>query len=248
MYPRLMIIHSHKCGKPNTEPTYRLFVLPVLMKTTASRLVSVASTVLVAIAFLPGVGVAQDGSAPPSETISWAWGSQRAIIEVVEFTDFGCPYCASFHTDSYGALFTDYVETGKVRWVFVPFASGRFRGSLEATLFAACGAEQGKDIASLQRLIFERQSEWVLGSAAATFAAYADELGLIPAEYHACVSLERMGDRIRENGRRAVEAGVRGTPTLLIDGFPVMGALPIDFYRQLLDRWIERVSAGGGSR
>jgi hypothetical protein len=243
-----MIIHSHKCGKPNKEPNRRLFVLPVLMKTTANRLVSAASRVLFAMAFLPGVGAAQDSSAPPSETISWAWGSQRAIIEVVEFTDFGCPYCASFHTDSYGALFADYVETGKVRWVFVPFASGRFRGALEATLFAACGVEQGKDIASLRRLIFERQSEWLVGNAVATFAAYADEVGLIPAEYRACISSERTGDRIRENGRRALDAGVRGTPTLLVDGFPVMGALPIDFYRQLLDRTIERVSAGGGSR
>lgn len=200
---------------------------------------------------VPGTVVAQsDASAlrpADSATIepaSWAWGSERAIIEVVEFTDFGCTYCARFDSESFGTLFTEYVELGKARWVFVPFASGRFPGASEATAFAICASEQGRDISSLRGMLFDRQAEWSSANTGATLRAYATELGLDARAYMECASSEQTTARIRENGRRATAAGVRGTPSIFVDGFPVMGALPTDFYRKLFDRTINRVQRG----
>lgn len=178
------------------------------------------------------------------DPLVWAWGSQRAIIEVIEFTDFGCGFCAQFHRESYGTLFTEYVETGKVRWVFVPFESGRFPGSLEATVFAACAAEQGRQMPYLRRLLFERQRQWMNGEAAAVLTGYAEEMGLDASDYAACTASSAVRDRVRENERRAREAAVRGTPTLLVDGFPLMGALPLDFYRAMFDRTIAGTQRG----
>jgi len=184
------------------------------------------------------------GADTTDQAVSWAWGSDRAIIEIVEFTDFACTFCAKFHQDSYAELFSDYVATGKARWVFVPFASGRFRGSEDALAFAICSAEQGRDPASLRSLLFERREAWSRSDASKTLKGYADELGLDGERYTACSQSEDTAKRIRENGRRAREAGVRGTPQLFIEGFPVMGALPTAVYRRLFDQAIERVQRG----
>ena len=178
------------------------------------------------------------GIQPGAEPISWAWGSERAIIEVVEFTDFACTFCAQFHTESYESLFAEYVATGKVRWVFVPFASGRFRGSEEALAFVVCAAEQGKDVASLRRMVFDRQGAWSGPNGSGAFKRFAEELNLAPETYDQCARSDETAGRIRENGRRAMEAGVRGTPQLFVDGFPLMGALPTEVYRRLFDEAI----------
>lgn len=175
------------------------------------------------------------------EPQSWTWGSARAPIEIIEFTDFGCGFCAEFHNETYTALFTEYVETGKARWIFVPFASGKFRGSFEATRFVACATEQGSALPSVRKLVFDRQSQWSTGNADRHTRGYAEELGLDMAAYDACFESDEVRKRIRENGLRAIEAGVRGTPTLFIHGFPVMGALPVFSYRAIIDRTIDRV-------
>ena len=194
---------------------------------------------------VPGSGAAaQDNTVAASQPLSWAWGSERAIIEVVEFTDLGCGYCAQFHKDSYATLFSEYVETGKVRWIFAPFASGRFRGSFEATLFLACAAEQGKALSYLRSIMFDRQRDWSAGEVAEVLAGYVQELGLDQGQYSQCAASDEVRERLEENGRRAIAAGVRGTPTFLVQGFPVMGALPLDFFRAHLDRTIERVQRG----
>ncbi len=214
------------------------------MKTPLRSIKSIVVLAAVALAVPGSAALAQDNSEAPVQPLSWAWGSERAIIEVIEFADFGCGYCAQFHEDSYGALFSEYVETGKVRWVFAPFASGRFPGSLEATLFVACAAEQGKALPYLRSIMFDRQRDWSVGAVAEVLAGYVEELGLDQREYRQCVGGKEMRDRLQENGRRAVAAGVRGTPTFLVQGFPVMGALPLDFFRAHLDRTIERVQRG----
>ncbi len=213
---------------------------------TLVRSAALPGLVIAALAWAtaPSTARAQNDPTVAVEPMSWTWGSKRALIEVVEFTDFGCTYCAQFHSEAYGTLFTEYVETGKVRWVFVPFASGLFRGSHEAILFVTCAGEQGKSLPFLRTMLFERQAEWTSGDVDTVFAGYAAEIDLDLEDQRRCVESEAVSARIRENRRWASEAGVRGTPTLFVQGFPLMGALPVAFYRQRFDRAIAAAQRG----
>ncbi len=60
----------------------------------------------------------------------------------------------------------------------------------------------------------------------------------------ACVESDRIGKRVEAGGDLASKVGVRGTPTYVIDGFPVTGALPVDFIKQVLDARLEQLGIG----
>ena len=45
-------------------------------------------------------------------------GSEDAKIEIVEYASYTCPHCATFHTEIYPRLKNDYIETGKVRFIY----------------------------------------------------------------------------------------------------------------------------------
>src|SRR5690606_28569884 len=65
--------------------------------------------------------------------LGYAAGPADAPLTVVEFSDFGCPYCARFALESYPQLEREFVEGGMVRWVYVPFVMGNFpNGDLAA--------------------------------------------------------------------------------------------------------------------
>ena len=69
-------------------------------------------------------------------------GADGAPVTVVEFSDFGCVFCARFHEESYGALHDEFVASGDVAWKYVPITVGGFPNGFEAALSAECVGEQ----------------------------------------------------------------------------------------------------------
>ena len=184
---------------------------------------------------LLGLGVGS--SAYAQEPLSYTWGLDTAPVVLVEFSDFGCSACGKFHRESYATLFREYVESGKVRWTFVPFVSGQFLHSMEAAEAASCSALQPGGLTLMTVKLFETQAEWSRASdLIALFGGYAEELGLDRVAVESCMTERQTEPGIRAAGERALELGVRATPTFFMDGFPVPGALPLDFFRQLFDK------------
>jgi protein-disulfide isomerase len=166
-------------------------------------------------------------------------GVADAPVTVVEFADFGCPFCAMFERGTYPELRREFVETGRVRWVFVPFVAGASRNSAEAVRAGECAGEQGRFEAMKARL-YGGQNEWrSRRRAGALFAGYARESGLDEARFASCYREDRGGARTRAGNRAARAAGVRATPSFLIDGRLVEGAPPLEHFRAILGRLSE---------
>lgn len=163
-------------------------------------------------------------------------GTARATVTVLEFADFGCPYCARFAKATYPALAAEFVRTGKVRWKYVPFVMGMFPNGGEAARAAECAGDQGP--AAFGRMhdrLFAGQSEWkATADAAGLFRSYAVETGLDPSRFAACYAGDEPDRRIRVSNDLADHLGVRATPTFFIDGRRVEGALPADQFRGVL--------------
>jgi protein-disulfide isomerase len=182
----------------------------------------------------------EDAGAPaPVDTIDlrrlgYDRGRADAPVVVVEFSDFGCPFCATFATSTYPALHREFVETGKVRWKYVPFVMGMFPNGAEAARAAECAAEQGKFWEMHDRL-FAAQREWKRsGSPVGLFTGYAREIGLDAGRFGACYREDRGGGRTRANNRAADAARIRATPSFIVNGRLVEGALPLETFRQVL--------------
>ncbi len=209
---------------------------PTLLRSGAAALAVALST------------AAATSASAAQEPLSYTWGSDSAAVVVVEFIDLGCSACATFHRESYATLFREYVSTGKIRWTLVPFVSGQFAGSMEAAEAASCSALQQGGLTLMTAKLLHAQREWMVASDRPTlFGDYADELGLDRGAFEACVRGHGSEPGIRAAGERARELGVRATPTFFMDGFPIPGALPLDFFRELFDKQIERTRGSGAA-
>ena len=158
--------------------------------------------------------------------IGFDFGSEDAPISVVEFSDYGCGYCRRFHTETFPSLMEEYIESGKVRWKYVTYASGMFAHGMSAAYAAECAAEQDL-FTPMSRLLYERQPEWKdSGEPYPVFEALARGIGADTAEFQTCMAEQRPKPRVRSGILSGARLGVRGTPSFLVNGVPLVGAHP----------------------
>jgi protein-disulfide isomerase len=158
-----------------------------------------------------------------------------ALFGVVEFSDFGCVFCAGFHQETYPALHTEFVESGEVLWKYIPITIGGFPNGQLAGLAGICGGFLG-EFAGVRDLLYETREEWMEAEEGdvATFLDYAASVGLERAGFEACLESEEAAEELAINDAIARQIGVTGTPTFIVRGMPVQGAPPLDAFREAL--------------
>jgi protein-disulfide isomerase len=179
--------------------------------------------------------------------LGWTQGREDAPIQVVEFTDPSCPYCARFHEEARDSLFRNFVDAGHARWVTVPWVSGLYPNSEAVGRVLACVArpEQAEELLTL---VYRSRESWLRAGRAEVLGIAlqaGEQVGLESEALRDCAEssrAERAVARARVLGR---SLGVRGTPTYFVNGFPAMGAVPYGFIRRVFDLELERVSRPG---
>jgi protein-disulfide isomerase len=164
-------------------------------------------------------------------------GAPDARVTVIEFSDFGCPYCRVFALTTYPALYRDYIATGRVRWRYVPFVMGRFPNGERAALAAECAAEPDEAAFwELRTRLYEAQAEWSRSrDADAVLVSLAADVGLDEARFGACLATAAPRARVERSNRMASLGSVSGTPAFFIGPRRVYGALPEEQFRAILD-------------
>lgn len=161
-------------------------------------------------------------------------GSPTAPVVVVNFSDYGCPYCARFAQESYPALAREFVQTGQVLYKYVPFAMGTFFNGKQAARASECAAEQGKFWPMHARL-YARQRDWKKTiDAFSVFEPEARRLGLDGAAFARCYETRVTDRRTERASILAQRLGIRATPTFYVNGRVVEGALPLAQFQALL--------------
>lgn len=167
-------------------------------------------------------------------------GDSTAPLTVVEFGDFGCSACAQFARETLPVLDAEFVQTGRVRWRFVPFVLGPFRHSGDAAKAALCAGEQDA-FWGMHDVLYERRNEWMdPRDALPIFQAFAAEVNIDGGAFARCYSRDETGDRIKRFTQLARKLGVRATPTFFVRDQPVLGALPADAFRRVLEEALAR--------
>ena len=189
---------------------------------------------------IPTSMLAEGGTSvlPPAQEfqldeLGFDYGSEDAPIKVVEFSDYGCGYCRRFHTDIFPALMEDYIDTGRVQWKYVTYVSGMFSNGMMAAFAAECAGEQER-FSPMSRLLYERQADWKgLDEPYPVFEEIAVEAGADAEQFRGCVSEQRPRGRVRSGILTGARLGVRGTPSFMVNGVPVMGAQPRSYWEGL---------------
>ncbi|MDX1675279.1 MAG: thioredoxin domain-containing protein [Longimicrobiales bacterium] len=186
----------------------------------------------------PGTAVqrAPFQSRAASIDLGFTRGPEDAAIAVVEFSDFGCPYCARFARATFPAIVREYIDRGTVRWRYVPvvfgFAGGELMGSA-----AVCAADlAGEPVFwDVHDLFYTRQQALRGPDARPRVLDWVAELGVDRDELDACIDAPETAELLRQHREAAIAWYVRGTPTFVVNGVPMSGAAPPQFFRKVFD-------------
>jgi protein-disulfide isomerase len=173
-----------------------------------------------------------------------ALGDPNAPITVIEYGDFQCPFCMSFVSETKPQLEAQYINTGKVYFIYRDFPLVDIHpGALLAAHVANCAADQGGFWPMHDRLFAGAAArEWASGSGEdfKTFLGYAQDLQLDVDQIQQCINGNQQAARIAADYRAGAERGVRSTPTFLVNGQPFVGARPYADWQRYLDSLLAR--------
>jgi protein-disulfide isomerase len=164
----------------------------------------------------------------PTEN-SYALGPADAPITIVEFSDYQCPYCRRWHDQVYEPLLAAY--PGKIKFVYrhLPLESIHPE-AIPAAEAAMCAGEQDA-FWQFHEKLFSSES---LGNQ--IYTQYAQDLGLDLKTFESCVSDRKYQQAVETDINFAVDLGIRSTPTFFINGLAIVGAQPLDVFRQVIEK------------
>jgi protein-disulfide isomerase len=161
-----------------------------------------------------------DNAAAASSAIEdMVLGDANAPITMIEYASYTCPHCGSFHQNTYPQLKADYIDTGKVKFIFREVYFDRF--GLWASMIARCGGQER--FFGITDLMFKTQADW---TRAGEPVAIADELrkigrlaGLNDEELNSCLQNEESAKTLVEWFQaNAARDEINSTPSFLING------------------------------
>ncbi len=168
---------------------------------------------------LVGAANAQEAEVDTSSVIEMAQGAEDAPVTVIEYASFTCPHCADFHADQYKQLKAEYIDTGKVRFVFRETYFDRY--GLWASMIARCGGEER--FFGMTDLIMKSQSEWVRAGGPNQIVAELRKIGRLAGlgeeQLDACLQdAEKAQTLVAWYQENAEADGIDSTPSLVING------------------------------
>src|SRR3989441_12768103 len=162
-------------------------------------------------------------------------GSERAPIEVTEYSDFECPFCAQFATVQMPVIREQLIAPGKVRWRYRDFPLPGHQYSRYAALVAQCAGEQGRFWEMHDQLFFHHQWALTGKNPRGLFRDFAKAAGLDLAKYDACVDAQRYAGRIQASVEEGTTLGVNATPTFFINSRRYAGRSTSDAFKAAVD-------------
>jgi len=190
-------------------------------------------SVLLAAALLVCSGSAQNED--PLATRSK--GAAGAPVTVYEMADFQCPACRMFAVTVLPTIEREYVQTGKVRWVFINLPLTSIHpNAVPAAEVAMCAARQGRFWPTHDAL-YQQQDTWAkLASPRSTLVTIAQRAGVDRAKLLACLDEGSVRKEVELDSQRATRSGAHATPSFYIEGGLLEGApYTPDPMRRLLD-------------
>ena len=181
------------------------------------RTLMISSLALAAASALPGVAFAQDAAAPAIPDM--VMGSADAPVTVVEYASFTCPHCQHFHETVFGELKKNYIDTGKVKFIYREVYFDKY--GLWASMVARCGGEM--KYFGIADILYDTQKDWIGDGQDFTIGENLKKIGLkagiSPDALDACMKDNEMAKALVANYQKNAETdGVDATPTFFIDG------------------------------
>jgi protein-disulfide isomerase len=161
-------------------------------------------------------------------------GNPRAPVTIVEFSDFQCPFCGRV-VPTMKQVEQTYGSQVRLVWKHQPLAM--HPQALPAALAAEAAREQGR-FWQMHDKLFQNQQALDPES----LERYAKEVGLDLGRFRAAQQDPKLKARVEEDQALAARLGIGGTPSFMINGEKVVGALPFERFKEVIDGQLQKVA------
>lgn len=166
----------------------------------------------------------------PSPIGEMALGPADAKVTVIEYASASCPHCANFYKTTFQDLKKDYIDTGKIRFIFREFPHNQ--PGLAAFMLARCAPKD--KYFPIVDMLFEQQEKWLQAPRDELFKI-AQLAGFTQESFDACLKNEEVAKGIISVRDQAEGFGVDSIPTFFINGEKLKGESSIEDFRKIID-------------
>lgn len=159
-------------------------------------------------------------------------GNPDAPVTIVEFSDFECPFCARFVSQTLPKLKEKYIDTGKVKLIYRDFPLSFHPDAQKAAEAAESARELGGDEAYWamhDKMFYSRDLS------IASLKQYARDIGLNGEAFDKLLDSGKYSSEVNKDFRDGQRNGVSGTPTFFINGKTLVGAQPFEAFEQIIE-------------
>lgn len=153
-------------------------------------------------------------------------GDENAPVTMVEYASMTCGHCANFHKNTYPHLKSEYIEQGKVRFLFREFPLDPV--ATAAFMLARCASED--KYFDVVDTMFAEQRKWAFtNDPYNSMLNFAKQIGFTQENFESCLQNQELLDAINKiKNRASSEFGVSSTPTFFVNGEKVNGAITVE--------------------
>jgi len=165
-------------------------------------------------------------------------GNPKAKVTVIEFASLTCPHCARFQSEVFPQIRKNYIDTGKVRYVFKDYPLDDL--AMAGAVLARCApADRGLKLIDL---MFKNQTEWARAEKPIVpLKGYAQLTGMSGAQVDACLQNRTLLQAIKDEQNKATTLyQVEATPTFYVGDEKVDGERTYDDFAKVIDKQLSK--------
>jgi protein-disulfide isomerase len=173
--------------------------------------------------------------AKPQSLPDMAIGPANATVTITEYASMTCPHCANFNETVFPKLKSEFIDSGKVRYVFREFPLD-IKAAAGAMLARCIAKDDAPKYFAVIDLLFRQQNEWVMKNTTETLTRIGKQAGLSQQQVEECLKDQALLEKIAADQKYANEVlKVNSTPTFFINGEMLKGETSFDEFSKRIN-------------
>ncbi|MGJ4929842.1 DsbA family protein [Bradyrhizobium sp. HKCCYLS2038] len=173
--------------------------------------------------------------AKPQSLPDMAIGPADAAVTITEYASMTCPHCAAFNATVFPKLKAEYIDTGKIRYIFREFPLD-IKAAAGSMLTRCIANGDAQKYFAVTDMLFRSQNDWVVKNTTETLTRIGKQAGLSQQQVEACLKDQALLDKIAADQKYASDIlKVDSTPTFFINGEKIKGESSIEEFQKRIN-------------
>ncbi|MGY3609856.1 DsbA family protein [Bradyrhizobium sp. Leo121] len=173
--------------------------------------------------------------AKPQSLPDMALGPQNAPVTITEYASMTCPHCANFNDTVFPKIKSEFIDTGKIRYVFREFPLD-IKAAAGSMLARCIAKDDAPKYFAVIDLLFRQQNDWVMKNTTETLTRIGKQAGLSQQQVEDCLKDQALLDKIAADQKYANDVlKVNSTPTFFINGEMLKGETSFDEFSKRIN-------------